>query len=120
MVEYRNPVYNAHGTIDCEINHPTLGWIPFHATPDDVEQTGRELYDELKDRTDIAPYVPPPPVDLDELDLDAINAVLTEPGSVVRALGLLTFQEINKLRVKAALPQYTMDQFIAALKANMR
>lgn len=58
--------------------------------------------------------------DPSSFDTDSLNQALTEPGSVVRALGLVTFQEINKLRVRAGLTAYTMDQFITALKANMR
>lgn len=40
----RNPIYTADGRIDCEVNHPELGWIPFTASLHDVEPTGREIY----------------------------------------------------------------------------
>lgn len=40
----RNPVLNANGGIDCEINHPLFGWIPFTAREDDVEAHGREIF----------------------------------------------------------------------------
>ena len=33
-MQFRNPAYNEHGTIDCEINHPDYGWIP-HTIPAD-------------------------------------------------------------------------------------
>jgi hypothetical protein len=59
-------------------------------------------------------------LDQDVIDLQELNAALAAPGSLVRALGLVTFQEINKLRVRAGLTAYTMDQFMAALKANLR
>ena len=58
--------------------------------------------------------------DLSAVDTAALNAALVEPGSVVRALGLVMFTEINKLRVKNGDPAYTMAQFTAALKAQMR
>lgn len=45
--EYRNPVRNADGTFDVEINHPAFGWIPFTASPDDCEPYGREIYSYL-------------------------------------------------------------------------
>lgn len=47
--------------IDCEIDHPVFGWIPFTASPDDVEAYGRELFDKLKagEFGAIADYVPP-------------------------------------------------------------
>lgn len=44
MMEFRNPAYNAHGTIDCEINHPSLGWIPFTADPADDNPLGPEIH----------------------------------------------------------------------------
>ena len=57
--ESRSPCYTAAGSIDCEIRHPTLGWIPFTATPDDPEDQGRQIFDALKDHA--RPYLPPPP-----------------------------------------------------------
>lgn len=67
----------------------------------------------------IAPYVPPI-IDLNAVDIQTINDALTQPGSIVRALGLLTLQEINKLRVLAGQQAYTIPQFTAALKAQIR
>ncbi|MFA6213535.1 MAG: hypothetical protein WC714_29125 [Candidatus Obscuribacterales bacterium] len=40
----RNLKYNSSGTVDMEIEHPTYGWIPFTASPDDTEPLGRELH----------------------------------------------------------------------------
>ena len=40
----RNPKYNENGTIDLEINHPTLGWIPFTADKNDSEAHGRAIF----------------------------------------------------------------------------
>lgn len=82
----------------------------------------RTEYDMATGETIQVEYTPDPyvPEDTSALDSMVLNNVLVQPGSVVRALGLVMFQEINKLRVKAGLAQYTMDQFIAALKANMR
>jgi hypothetical protein len=55
-MEYRNPEFNEHGTIDCEIEHPDLGWIPFTADPNDVEPLGAEVFNAAKDSA--APYEP--------------------------------------------------------------
>ena len=62
-MEIRNAIYNAFGTIDCEINHPTFGWIPFTASPDDDEELGRQIHaDILSGKAgQIASYVAPPP-----------------------------------------------------------
>jgi len=66
-MEYRNPIYNAFETIDCEINHPEYGWIPFTCDPNDkgaVFSTAA-LFEEMKPHA--APYVPPPPPTEEEL-----------------------------------------------------
>ena len=60
-MEYRNPVYNQYGTIDCEINHPDYGWIPFTAAPDDPEELGRTIHAEITAAGGIVDYVAPPP-----------------------------------------------------------
>ena len=67
----------------------------------------------------IAPYVEPV-IDWDAVDFAEVSAALTRPGSVVRALGLLLLQEINKLRVKNGDAAYTMQQFKDALRAQIR
>jgi hypothetical protein len=59
-MKYRNAEYNALGTIDCEIEHPNFGWIPFTADPSDVEPHGREIFALLKDTA--APYVEEQPL----------------------------------------------------------
>lgn len=57
-MEYRNPIYTADGRIDCEVNHPDYGWIPFTADPNDVAAHGRELFATITAAGNIAPYVP--------------------------------------------------------------
>jgi len=57
-MEYRNPIFTASGAIDCEINHPVYGWIPFTADPNDVEPIGAEVFNAAKAAA--APYVAPP------------------------------------------------------------
>lgn len=59
----------------------------------------------------------PTPFEIDQAEL---NRILASSGSVVRALALLTFQEINALRVLANLPAYTMEQFTTSLINRMR
>lgn len=88
--------------------NPPNGAIEVPSPPDDARQKWQN--------NAWQPYVP----DYSTIDTGALNAALTEPGSVVRALGLVTFQEINKLRVLVGQQAYTMPQFVAALKANIR
>lgn len=62
----RNPIYNAAGTIDCELDHPVYGWIPFTASPDDPDDGGRHAYELIMSGKfgEIAAYVEPEPVPL--------------------------------------------------------
>lgn len=55
-MELRNPSYNRFGTIDCEVNHPKFGWIPFTADPDDA--VGADIYAAAIEAGPAA-YVPP-------------------------------------------------------------
>jgi hypothetical protein len=65
-MDIRNPQYNSIGTIDCEIEHPVYGWIPFTASPDDVEEHGRAIYDAAL-AMGPADYIPPPAPTLEEI-----------------------------------------------------
>ncbi|MER9652543.1 hypothetical protein NKJ26_03365 [Mesorhizobium sp. M0152] len=62
---FRNAIFNASGTIDCEFDHPVLGWVPFTASPDDPEQLGREMFEDAK--VAAAPYVAPPEPTIEEI-----------------------------------------------------
>lgn len=57
----RNPVFTEDNRIDCEINHPVYGWIPFTADSNDVEQHGKEIYAAALSMGPAA-YVQTPPV----------------------------------------------------------
>lgn len=56
-MNFRNPKYTITGAIDCEYEHPTLGWIPFTAIKTDSEALGRDLYAAMAPTA--APYVDP-------------------------------------------------------------
>lgn len=62
----RNAKVNSLGTIDCELDHPIHGWIPFTASPDDTDEGGRVIHQLLLDGQfgAIASYVEPDPVPL--------------------------------------------------------
>jgi len=59
----KNPKYTSTQDVDLEYEDPQFGWIPFTASPNDVEQLGRDLYAEAiaGEFGPIAAYVPPPP-----------------------------------------------------------
>jgi hypothetical protein len=58
-MNYRNPIYTQNNLIDCEIEHPTYGWIPFTCDPTDSgsEFNTAELFEEMQPYA--LPYTPP-------------------------------------------------------------
>ena len=63
-MNYRNAKYTINNWIDCEIDHPVYGWIPFTAGPLDTNPlfSVSELYDTMSKSSDIGAYVPVPEV----------------------------------------------------------
>lgn len=65
-MEYRNAFYsNVEKTrIDCEINHPDYGWIPYTLDPNDADMTvnNDDLLMSMEEKGDIADYIPPTPL----------------------------------------------------------
>lgn len=59
-MNYRNAKYLKNGWIDCEIEHPNLGWIPFTCDPADKGAgfDTKALHDKMRAGV-VAPYVPP-------------------------------------------------------------
>lgn len=82
MMNFRNAQFTASNTIDCEIDHPVHGWIPFTADPNDVEPLGAEVFNAAKGSA--APYVAPP-----EPTPAEIEARLASQARAIRN-GLLT------------------------------
>ena len=79
-MQTRNPKHNADATIDMEIEHPVYGWIPFTASPDDVEALGRALHASAiaGEFGPVAAYVPPPaPTHAERLASARASATLT-------------------------------------------
>lgn len=82
-MEYRNPKYNADGSIDVDVLHPKYGWIPFTAHPEDCEAHGRKLYRRLKEAAEaeeieVAPHEPPS-------DEEVAQMVRAERNSLLQA-----------------------------------
>jgi len=67
-MNYRNAkYYNDEGVINCEIEHPDYGWIPYTLHPDDTDMTvnNDDLLVAMAKADDVAPYVPPTQAELD-------------------------------------------------------
>jgi hypothetical protein len=60
-MDIRNARHIGNGGIDCEVDHPVYGWIPFTARQDDPEELGRLVYAAALDTA--ADYVAPPTPD---------------------------------------------------------
>lgn len=76
-MNYRNAKYiNANGWIDCEIEHPQFGWIPYTLDPADTDQTinNDDLLAAMSANGDVAAYVPPTQAELDEQAAAAVRA----------------------------------------------
>ena len=77
-MNYRNAKYiNTTGWIDCEIEHPDYGWIPYTLDPADTDMTvnNDDLLAAMAANGDVAAYVPPTQ---EELDAEAAAAVRAE------------------------------------------
>ena len=79
-MDIKNSKYNEFGGIDCEIDHPNFGWIPFTANPDDPEELGKRVFEAVKDLAD--PYVPP---SVDEVKAKLEAAVRNERNQLLSA-----------------------------------
>ena len=70
MTNYRNAKYiNDNGWIDCEIEHPDWGWIPYTLDPADTDMTinNDDLLAAMKAAGDVEAYVPPIQAELDAM-----------------------------------------------------
>ncbi|MGP3789416.1 hypothetical protein [Pseudomonas sp. B392_1p] len=74
-MEVRKLRFIATGAIDCEINHPGLGWIPFTASADDSEDYGCDLYARAiaGEYGEIPLYVAPEAVPLTLMQVQALR-----------------------------------------------
>ena len=87
-MEFRNARFNQHGTIDCEINDPQFGWIPFTASPDDIYSVGHEVFEAAKDVAE--PYVPPTPEEALASERAAMICTPAQMRLALHRMGLLT------------------------------
>ena len=60
-MNYRNSKLLENGWIDCEIEHPVHGWIPFTCDPEDSGSNidVSELHAKMRDDPSTQPHIPP-------------------------------------------------------------
>lgn len=75
-MNYRNAQYIDSTRIDCEIEHPKYGWIPYTLDPADTDNTVDNLIllASMSDNGDVAAYVPPTQAELDETAVQEVRA----------------------------------------------
>jgi hypothetical protein len=84
-MNYRNAQRISGGRIDCEIEHPTYGWIPFTCDPNDAgaQFDAAALHAQMDADPATAAYVPPSQA---ELDAEAAAIVRVERNRLLTAL----------------------------------
>lgn len=112
VMKIRNPIYTKNNLIDCEIEHPALGWIPFTANPNDVEELGRVIFAEAKDIA--APFVPQDPAEL--LDMARATASMSRAQFADKSAGAGWVTEVEAIAWAGgnAIPDF-VDAAIAKL-----
>lgn len=65
-MQYRNAKHISDGRIDCELEHPTYGWIPYTLDPSDTDTTvdNTDLLTAMLENGDVADYIPPTQEDI--------------------------------------------------------
>lgn len=73
-MNYRNARYISASVIDCEIEHPQYGWIPYTLDPSDTDETidNNTLLSAMTENADVTAYVPPTQ---DELDAEEASII---------------------------------------------
>ena len=75
-MNYRNAKYINSTRIDCEIEHPEFGWIPYTLDPADTDMTvnNDELIAAMASAGDVAAYIPPTQEELDAAKATQVRA----------------------------------------------
>lgn len=109
-MQVRNLIYNAAGTLDCEIEHPALGWIPYTASPDDSDEFCRTLHAEILagGHGEIAPYVAPVPT-VDELAKQYERAVQQHMDATAKGYGYDDIKSAVTYADEPAVPRFQAE-----------
>ena len=75
-MKYRNAQYIDTTRIDCEIEHPFHGWIPYTLDPADTDMTvnNNDLLSAMAANGDVAAYVPPTQEEIAEALAQSVRA----------------------------------------------
>nr|WP_316651539.1 hypothetical protein [uncultured Gellertiella sp.] len=121
MMQFKNAVFTANGSIDMEINHPVYGWIPFTATPLDLEPLSVELFNLAKtSAAPCGPVVPPvvyPPLPRSVFWLAALAVGVTKAGILSRIESLPdgADKERKRITIEETLQYRREDPYLSEL-----
>jgi hypothetical protein len=115
-MNWRNPKHNVAGTIDCEIQHPVFGWIPFTANRDDTEAQFdvSAMLDEIEAAGNIAAYDGPDAATIARNNMAPLSR--RQVFIMLNAKGFLTEEEAESAAAGNAVPATiaaTFDALVA-------
>jgi len=113
-MQYRNAQYTVDGCIDCEIEHPVYGWVPFTADENDSEQHGRDIFAQIVSDGNVAEYTPPPAPTLEHIRTQTCIPRAKFAIAAAKA-GLITEVEAEEWAAGVANPQWVSDAIEAAV-----
>ena len=75
-MNYRNAKYISPTVIDCEIDHPDYGWIPYTLDPNDTDMTvnNDDLLAAMNAAGNVAEYVAPTQAELDVISAASVRS----------------------------------------------
>ena len=120
---FRNAVFTADGSIDCEIEHPAFGWLPFTASENDSESHGRDIFASAL-AANPAPFVvpPEPPVDRAAMQMTFAQLLigLVAEKWIITAEGMAWLDGALPAAVTALIATLPADQQFAAVARAKR
>ena len=120
---FRNAVFTADGSIDCEIEHPAFGWLPFTASENDSESHGRDIFAAAL-AANPAPFVAPPPKPVDRAAMQMTFAQLliglVAMGWITKPEGIAWLGGTVPVAVNTLIASLPVDQQFAALARAVR
>ena len=109
-MNYRHAKYLANGCIDCEIEHPKYGWIPFTLDPADTSAAvdAAELFERITTAGAAAAYVQPPP-NVAQIIASLTAAVQAHLDSAAQAAGYDTIYTAVSYADEPAVPKFQIE-----------
>jgi len=86
-MDYRNAKHISGGRIDCELNHPSYGWIPYTLDPADTDTTVDNDALLLAIDGNAVAYIPPTP---EEIEVELAADVRRERNLLLQGVDVIS------------------------------